>query len=407
MKAKTQTSLRTIAVLSLFIAACGGGGDSSPSPSPAPAPGPISPSPPPPGAGPARAEPFASGLSSPWGMSFLPDGSMLVTERGGQLKRVSADGQTVSGPIGGMPAVDTGGQGGLLDVAVASDFATSRRIFLSFAEPGTGPEAGTNGTSVGTAVLNAGFTAVTNWQVIFRQTPKVASQGHFGSRLVVGPNNTLFITLGDRQSNTERDKAQDLNQGHGKVMRIGTDGGIPAGNPFAGVAGAQPQIWSYGHRNMQGATLHPSTGELWTSEHGPQGGDEVNRTLAGRNYGWPRISYGCEYGTPIGNCTPVGGASSAAGMEQPITYWVPQSIAPSGMAFYSGDRFPEWRGNLFVGALAGKALWRIALNGSTVVSREALFTSLNERIRDVRQGPDGYLYLLTDGTSGRIVRIVR
>ncbi|MBL8342326.1 MAG: PQQ-dependent sugar dehydrogenase [Rubrivivax sp.] len=392
-----------VALLSLWLVACGGGG-SSPSPAPSPAPGP-SPAPAP--TTPPRAETFASGLSWPWGMVFLPDGSMLVTERGGQLKRVSADGRSVSAPISGTPAVDAGGQGGLLDVAVAADFATSRRIFLSFAEPGIGAEAGTNGTAVGTAVLNAGFTALTGWTVIFRQSPKVASQGHFGSRLVLARDGTLFVTLGDRQSNSERVRAQDLSAGHGKVMRIRTDGSVPGDNPFVGAAGAQATIWSYGHRNMQGAALHPTTGELWTSEHGPQGGDEVNRTLAGRNYGWPRVSYGCEYGTPVGACPPVGNASTGAGYEPPLTWWVPTSIAPSGMAFYTGSRFPEWQGSLFVGALAGRALWRLALAGNAVASREALFTDLNERIRDVRQGPDGWLYLLTDSSSGRIVRIVR
>jgi glucose/arabinose dehydrogenase len=291
---------------------------------------------------------------------------------------------------------------------VARDFATSRRIFLSFAEPGTGAEAGRNGTAVGTATLDAGFTALSGWTVIFRQSPKVAgSQQHYGGRLVTAADGTLFVTLGERSISSERGRAQDLGAGHGKVMRIRVDGSAPADNPFASTAGAQTTIWSYGHRNPQGAALHPTTGELWTSEHGPQGGDEVNRTLAGRNYGWPLVSYGCEYGTPVGNCTPVGGASTGAGFEPPITYWVPTSIAPSGMAFYTGDRFPEWRGNLFIGALAGRALWRLELNGNAVASREALFTSLNERIRDVRQGPDGWLYLLTDNPSGRIVRIVR
>ncbi|MBL8326888.1 MAG: PQQ-dependent sugar dehydrogenase [Rubrivivax sp.] len=390
------------ALLCLWLAACGGGGGTNPSPAPAPAPAP-SPAP----TTPPRTETFATGLSWPWGMAFLPDGSMLVTERGGQLKRVSADGSSVSAPISGTPAVDTGGQGGLLDVAVAADFATSRRVFLSFAEPGTGAEAGTNGTAVGTAVLNAGFTALSGWTVIFRQSPKVASQGHFGSRLVLARDGTLFVTLGDRQSSSERVRAQDLAAGHGKVMRIRTDGSVPGDNPFVGTAGAQATIWSYGHRNMQGAALHPGTGELWTSEHGPQGGDEVNRTLAGRNYGWPRVSYGCEYGTPVGACVPVGGASTGAGYEPPLTWWVPTSIAPSGMAFYTGSRFPEWQGNLFVGALAGRALWRLTLAGNTVAAREALFTDLNERIRDVRQGPDGWLYLLTDSSSGRIVRVVR
>ena len=333
---------------------------------------------------------------------------MLVTEKAGNLRRVSADGASVSAPIAGMPAVDSGGQGGLLDVAVANDFATTRRIFVSFAEPGSGAEAGHNGTAVGTGVLNGGFTAVTGFTVIFRQTPKVAgSHNHYGSRIVPAPDGTLFVTLGERSNASERGRAQDLGAGHGKVMRIRADGSAPPDNPFVGTAGAQATIWSYGHRNPQGAALHPNTGELWTNEHGPQGGDEVNRTLAGRNYGWPLVSYGCEYGAPAGNCTPVGGASTGPGFEPPVTWWVPTSMAPSGMAFYTGDRFPEWRGNLFVGALAGRALWRLQLNGNTLAAREALFTGLNERIRDVRQGPDGWLYLLTDGANGRIVRIVR
>jgi glucose/arabinose dehydrogenase len=334
---------------------------------------------------------------------------MLVTEKGGQLKRVSADGASVSAAITGTPAVDTGGQGGLLDVAVARDFATSRRIFLSFAEAGTGAEAGRNGTAVGSGVLNTNHTALTGWTVLFRQTPKAAgTQNHYGGRIVPAADGTLFITLGERSIASERGRAQDLSAGHGKVMRIrASDGGAPADNPFVGTAGAQATIWSYGHRNPQGAALHPTTGELWVNEHGPQGGDELNRSLPGRNYGWPLVSYGCEYGTPVGACTPVGGASTGAGFEAPRTWWVPTSTAPSGMAFYTGDRFPEWRGNLFMGALNGRTLWRIELNGDTVVSREALFTGLGERIRDVRQGPDGWLYLLTDSTSGRIVRIVR
>ncbi|MBI5721996.1 MAG: PQQ-dependent sugar dehydrogenase [Burkholderiales bacterium] len=428
MKAKPPPSLARspslrVAVLLLWLAACGGGDNggssSSPSPSPAPAPAPT-PAPPPPAPTPAptpapspgappRAETFASGLNTPWSLAFLPDGSMLVTERGGQLKRVSADGTAVSAPIAGMPAVDSGGQGGLFDVAVASDFATSRRIYLSFAEAGSGAEAGRNGTAVGTGVLDAGFSAMSGWTVLFRQAPKVSgTQNHYGGRLVLASDGHLFVTLGERSISSERGRAQDLAAGHGKVMRIrASDGGAPGDNPFVGTAGAQATIWSYGHRNPQGAALHPATGELWTSEHGPQGGDEVNRTLPGRNYGWPLVSYGCEYGAPVGNCPPVGGASTGPGFEPPLTWWVPTSIAPSGMAFYTGDRFPEWKGNLFVGALAGKALWRLTLNGNAVASREALFTGLNERIRDVRQGPDGWLYLLTDSTSGRIVRIVR
>ncbi len=403
-------------VAALVAVACGGGNDAAPTPTPTPSGAAPTPAPPAPGptpsppANPPRVVTVASGLSNPWSLAFLPDGSMLVTERVGTLRRLAADG-TLLGGVAGVPSVAFAGQGGLHDVALARDFATSRRIFLSFAEAGSGTASGTNGLAVGTGVLSADGSALAQWQVIFRQLPKVASQGHFGGRLVVNNDGTLFITAGDRQANSERDKAQDLGQGHGKVFRVGVDGSVPADNPFVATSGAQPQIWTYGHRNPQGAALRPGTSQLWTSEHGPQGGDEVNFTRPGLNYGWPRVSYGCEYGEPVGNCTPVGGASTGAAYEPPMTYWVPTSIAPSGMAFYDGDRFPdrfpEWRGNLFVGALAGMALWRIVLSGDTVVQREALFTDLGERIRDVRQGPDGWLYLVTDGGSGRVLRVER
>jgi glucose/arabinose dehydrogenase len=235
----------------------------------------------------------------------------------------------------------------------------------------------------------------------------VNSTGHFGGRLVFARDGNLFLTLGERLATAEREKAQDLSQGHGKVMRMRPDGTAAEGNPFVGVDGAQPTIWTFGHRNPQGAAIHPDTGELWSVEHGPQGGDELNVVRAGLNYGWPRVSYGCEYGSPVGNCTPVGGASTGPGYEPPLSYWVPTSIAPSGMAFYTGNKFPEWRGNLFIGALAGQALWRIELNGTTVVNREPLLTDLHERIRDVRQGPDGWLYMLTDSANGRILRLQR
>ena len=356
---------------------------------------------------PPRVVTIARGLVHPWSLAFLPDGSLLVTERPGRLRRVSADGTSLSPPIAGVPAVDAAGQGGLFEVLPAEDFATTRRLFLSYAEAGSGADAGRNGLTVGSAVLSADGGSLQQWQVIFRQSPKVASSGHFGGRLVLAPGGLLFVTLGERQRNSERGKAQDLSQGHGKIMRIRTDGGVPPDNPFVGRPGAQASIWSYGHRNVQGAALHPRTGELWVAEHGPQGGDEINRVLPGRNYGWPLASYGCEYGAPVGNCTPVGGISTAPAFEPPLTYWVPISIAPSGAAFYTGSRFPEWRGNLFVGALAGQALWRLELDGNTVVRREALLADLGERIRDVRQGPDGWLYLLTDSGEGRILRVQR
>jgi glucose/arabinose dehydrogenase len=344
----------------------------------------------------------ASGLSRPWALTFLPDGRMLVTERTGALRIVGLDGK-VAAPIAGVPAVDARGQGGLLDVALDPAFAANRRVYLSYAEAGTGAEAGRNGTAVARGVLSNDSTRLSDVQVIFRQTPKIDSTAHFGSRLVFAPDGTLFITSGDRFS--QRDAAQDLSNTLGKVVRIHPDGSVPKDNPFVGRAGVREEIWSYGHRNVQGAALHPVTGELWTHEHGPQGGDEVNITRAGRNYGWPKISYGCEYGAPVGNCPPVGGATSAPGMEQPVTYWVPTSIAPCGMAFYTGSVFPQWRGNLFVGALAGQALWRLQLDGNKVVAREALLTDLGERIRDVRQGPDGAIYLISDGASAKIYRL--
>lgn len=356
---------------------------------------------------PPRVETVAKGFDHPWSLAFLPDGSMLVTERSGNLRRVSADGRSVSKPLAGVPAVYNVGRGGLLDLALAADFATSRRLFLSYVEPGSGDETGLNGTAVGTGVLSADHRAIEGWRVIFRQTPKVNSQGHFGSRLALHPDGTLFVTLGERVYPPERVRAQDLTAGHGKVMRLRADGSAPADNPFTREAGAQPTIWSLGHRNVQGAALHPQTGELWISEHGPQGGDELNRVLPGRNYGWPLVSHGCEYDAKPDGCTPVGGKTSAPGLEPPVMHWGMTAIAPSGMSFYTGDRFPEWQGNLFIGALAGQALWRVVLDGSKPVLREALFTGLRERIRDVRQGPDGWLYLLTDGAEGRILRVVR
>ncbi|MGA8009671.1 MAG: PQQ-dependent sugar dehydrogenase [Thiomonas sp.] len=344
----------------------------------------------------------AIGLSRPWALVFLPDGRMLVTERTGELRIVGMDGKA-SGPIAGVPAVDARGQGGLLDVALDPDFATNRWVFLSYAEAGTGADAGRNGTAVARGSLSADGARLTDVQVIFRQTPKIDSTAHFGGRLVFAPDGRLFVTLGERYS--QRDAAQDLSNTLGKVVRINADGSVPPDNPFVGRADARPEIWSYGHRNVQGAAIHPVTRDLWTHEHGPQGGDEVNIDRAGRNYGWPRISYGCEYGAPVGNCPPVGGATSAPGMEQPVTYWVPTSIAPCGMVFYTGGLFPQWRGNLFIGALAGQALWRLQLDGDRVVAREPLLTDLGERIRDVRQGPDGAIYLISDGALAKIYRL--
>jgi len=364
-------------------------------------------------AGPLKLTTVASGLVNPWSLAFLPDGRMLVTEKAGRLRLISADGSSVSAPIAGVPAVDARGQGGLFEVLPAADFASSRRFYLSFAEPGTGDEAGRNGLAVGTGLLSADGSAILQWQVIYRQSPKVTSAGHFGGRLLLGAGATLWVMQGDRQREVERGKAQDLAVGHGKVLRLKLDGSPAAGNPsFASVTVGKPPaqagIFSYGHRNIQGAALHPTTGELWATEHGPQGGDELNRVLPGRNYGWPLVSYGCEYGAPVAECPTVGGATEGAGFEPPVSYWVPRSIAPSGLIFYTGSRFPEWQGQILSGALVGQAVWRVRLkNDNTVAEREAIPLRIADRVRDVRQGPDGWVYLLTDSNPGRVLRIER
>ena len=345
----------------------------------------------------------ASGLQNPWGLAFVPavggePARMLVTEKPGRLRVVGQDGR-VGEPVEGVPAVDARGQGGLLDVAVDPRFAENRRIYLSYAEPGTGEEAGRNGTAVLRARLEGN--RLVDGQVIFRQSPKVSSSHHFGSRLVFDRQGHLFVTLGDRFS--RRDDAQTLDNHHGKVVRITTDGAVPADNPHAaGTGGVLPQIWSYGHRNLQGAALHPQTGELWTHEHGPQGGDESNVTEAGRNHGWPVITAGREYGSGAR----IGEGTARADIVPPVALWVP-SIAPSGMSFLTSDRYPGWQGNLFVGALRGQMLVRLQLDGRKLVKEERLLTDLGARIRDVRQGPDGWLYLLTDARDGKLIRLER
>lgn len=342
-------------------------------------------------AGVVSVETVASGLEHPWGLDFLPDGRMLVTERTGRLRIVETDGR-LRAPLAGVPAVQASGQGGLLDVAVDPDFASTQLIYLTYAEPGEG--------GAGTSAARARLTdsALVDLQVIYRQRPKVSGSGHFGSRIVFARDGRLFITQGDRQSYRER--AQDLTQGMGKIVRIERDGAIPADNPFVGHASAQPEIWSYGHRNLQGATLHPETGALWTVEHGARGGDELNHPEAGKNYGWPVITYGRDYsGLPIGEGT------AREGMEQPVYFWDPV-IAPSGLAFYTGARYPAWRGSLFVGSLNPGGLVRLELRDGRVVNEERHLAELRERIRDVVQGPDGYLYLVTDSPSGRILRVV-
>lgn len=348
-------------------------------------------------AGPIAVETVASGLKSPWGLAFLPDGRMLVTERSGRLRIVTRSG-TISEPVGGVPPVFARSQGGLLDVAIAPDFAESRLVYLSYAEP----REGAAGTSVARGKLReeAGSARLENVEVIFRQLPAAGGGNHFGSRLVFAPDGNLFVTLGDRFS--QRASAQELSTHIGKVVRIRPDGEAPADNPFVSRPNARPEIWSYGHRNVQGAAIDPANGRLWTVEHGPRGGDELNHPEAGRNYGWPVVSYGREYsGDPIGEGT------QKPGMEPPVRYWVP-SISPSGLAFYNGDVFPAWKGDLFTGALSGMRLVRLKLDGArnAVVEQEDLLGGLKARIRDVTQGPDGALWLLTDDPSdGRLLRL--
>ena len=341
------------------------------------------------------------GLAHPWGLAFLPgadtESRMLVTERPGRLRVVTARGE-IGPPVGGVPAVDAVGEGGLLDVALDPRFSQNRWIYLSYVEPVAG---GTNSTAVARARLDLdGLQGrLSELQVIFRQRPKVASSVHFGSRLLFAPDGRLFVSLGE---GGQRDDAQTLGNHHGKLVRIEPDGRVPADNPFAGRAGVLPEIWSFGHRNVQGLAFHPQTGELWADEHGPQGGDELNVIEPGHNYGWPVITFGTEYGSG----RKIGEGSAKAGMEQPIVHWTP-AIAPSGMSFLTSVRYPGWKGDLFIGALRGQALWRLRIDGRRVIQQERLLQDFNQRIRDVRQGPDGWLYLLTDSDDGRIVRLER
>jgi aldose sugar dehydrogenase len=346
-------------------------------------------------------ETVAKGLEHPWGLQFIGDGRLLVTERPGTMRVIDKSG-TLSPPIAGLPPVSASGQGGLLDVALDPQFSTNNVIYWTYAEPRSG---GKTGTSVarGKLIIDGGAGRATGRieaaTVIFRQDSAGTAQ-HFGSRLVFGRDGSLFVALGERNLKAP---AQDLSNTFGKVVRIQLDGSVPKDNPFvsadgSGKGGAKPEIWSIGHRNIQAAALHPGTGKLWTIEHGPRGGDEINVPLAGKNYGWPVIGYGIDYsGAKMHDST------VKEGMEQPIYYWNP-SIAPSGMAFYTGSA-PEWAGNLFVGALAGQHLSRLILDGERVVGEEKLLANLGERIRDVRMGPDGALYALTDDPQGRVLRV--
>ena len=336
----------------------------------------------------------AADLENPWGVSFLPDGRFLVTERAGQLRVVAANG-AVGAPVAGLPPIAAGGQGGLLDVLVDTGFAANRTIYFCYSEPDTGGSA--NSTALASAQLSADGSRLTGIRVLFSQRPKVSSRAHFGCRIVESRDGTLFMTLGDRFS--RRDDAQKLDNHIGKVIRIRKDGSVPPDNPFVGRQGALPEIWSYGHRNGQGATLAPD-GRFWMHEHGAQGGDEINVPQAGKNYGWPVISYGENYGGGK-----IGEGTAKPGMEQPLHYWVP-SIAPSGMAFLTSDRYgAAWKGNLFVGSLKFGYLDRIVLKDGKVVSEHKLLEDGNARIRDVKQGPDGFLYVLTDESRGKLLRL--
>lgn len=343
---------------------------------------------------PLRTEVVASGLQNPWGVAFIDGGRFLVTERPGRLRVIGADGR-VGEPVAGVPAVEAAGQGGLLDVATDRDFARNRQIYLCYSEPG----AGGNSTALARARLSPDATRLEDVKVIFSQQPKVSSRLHFGCRIAEAADGTLFLTLGDRYHRMA--DAQTLDNHHGKVVRIRKDGSVPPDNPFAGQAGARPEIWSIGHRNLQGAAIGPD-GRLWTSEHGPQGGDEINRPEPGKNYGWPVITYGENYGGgAIGE-----GITARAGLEQPLYQWTP-SIAPAGMTFVSTDRYgASFKGNLLVASLKFRYLSRLVLDGTRVVREDKLLPDIGERLRDVAEAPDGTLYLLTDARNGQLLRIV-
>jgi aldose sugar dehydrogenase len=333
---------------------------------------------------------IAKGLEHPWSLAFLPDKRMLVTERPGRLRLVGPDGR-VSEPLTGVPQVYASGQGGLLDVALSPTFDQDRLVYLSFAESGEG--------GAGTAVARArlGERGLENTQVIWRQQPKVGGSNHWGSRIVFRPDGTLFVTLGERFNHSER--AQDLSATLGKVVRINPDGSAPRDNPFVNRTGALPEIWSYGHRNVQAAALDPETGQLWTVEHGARGGDELNHPEAGKNYGWPVISYGTHY-----SFLKIGEGTAKPGMEQPVYYWDPV-IAPSGMVIYTGDLFSGWKNNILIGSLTPGGLVRLVMKDGKVAQEERYLGDLRERIRDVRQASDGSLYLLTDARNGQIFRV--
>ena len=338
-----------------------------------------------------RVNTLTTGLAHPWALAFLPDGRMLVTERVGTLRMIGKDFKLNPQPVGGVPAVAAVGQGGLMDLVPHPKFADNNLVYLSYS---AGDRNGI-GTEVARGVLKGN--QLENVQVIFKMAPKLRTGYHFGSRIVFDRNGLLFITLGDRG---EMERAQNPGDHKGSVIRLHDDGRVPKDNPFVGKPGWLPEKYTLGNRNMQGAALHPQSGLLWTHEHGPQGGDEVNVIRAGVNYGWPTITYGANYGTG----SKIGEGTAKDGMAQPLHKWVP-SIAPSGMAFYTGSKFAQWRGDLFVGALRDQMLVRLKLDGEKVVHEERILKNAVGRIRDVRMGPDGFIYLLTDEPNGVLVRV--
>ncbi len=381
-----------IVLVAASIGACGGGS--------------AVPPPPPPG-GPAKVSLLGAALNSPWGLAFLPDGRMLVTQRTGSMVIVRADGSAVDAVVSGVPPVNSAGQGGLLDVALDPDFATSHWVYFTFSEDGNGG----SGTALARGQLVGN--ALQNMAVIWRQTPKVVGDIQYGARIAFRPDKTLYVAVGDRgQDDPAAPNAlnsQNVAKTLGKTLRLNRDGSIPLDNPVFNLPGALPGLWSIGHRNPQGAVVKPGSDELWLTEHGPRGGDELNRVLAGKNYGWPLRSYGCPYSFPQSDpaCQP-GGGTHAPTYEEPKATWLPISTAPSGLAFYNGDKFPEWNGHIFAGALAGATLWRIVIDASNAVTlREevAVVKALGKRIRAVKQGPDGWLYLLSD--DGSLLRVER
>ena len=337
---------------------------------------------------------LAKGLEKPWSVEPLPNGDLLITEKPGRMRIVSAKGE-IGEPIAGVPAVDARGQGGLLDAALSPGFATDNTVYWSYSEP----RQGGNATSVARGVLSADRSRLAEVRVIFRAQPAYDGDKHYGSRLVFAPDGMLFVTLGERSDKQMRPQAQKLDSHMGKIVRIGPDGSVPRDNPFVGRAGALAEIWSLGHRNVQAATLDPQ-GRLWETEHGTRGGDELNLIERGRNYGWSEVAYGIEYsGAPIPNSV-----TAREGIEQPVYYWDPV-IAPSGMQFYTGDAFPAWRGNVFIGGMKATSLVRLTLENDRVTGEEHLLTDRGQRIRDVRQGPDGALYVVTDAANGELWKI--